>query len=40
MKIEFSGMLDGEAKKFAVKQFNKYRVNLAIANNFCGQYGG
>lgn len=40
MKIEFSGMLDGEAKKFAVKQFNKYRVNLAIANNSCGQYDG
>ena len=33
MKIEFSGMLDGEAKKFAVKQFHKYRVNLAITNN-------
>lgn len=30
MKIEFSGMLDGEAKKFAVKQFNKYMMRLLL----------
>ncbi len=30
MKIEFSGMLDGEAKKFAVKQFNKYMMRFLL----------
>lgn len=30
MKIEFSGMLDGEAKKFAVKQFNKYMLRFLL----------
>ena len=30
MKIEFSGMLDGEAKKFAVKQFNNYMMRFLL----------
>lgn len=30
MKIEFGGMLDGEAKKFAVKQFNKYMLRFLL----------